>query len=82
MQAWTVATAKARFSEVLERAQTEGPQTITRNGRKAAVVVSVDEWEKRKKRKGTLADFFASSPLAGSRLKIKRVAGGPRPVDL
>jgi len=29
---WTVAEAKAKFSEVLERAHSRGPQTITRNG--------------------------------------------------
>ena len=33
-------------------------------------------------RKGTLADFFAASPLAGSDLKIERVRGGFREVDL
>ena len=38
-QIWTVAEAKAKFSEVIERAMSEGPQTITRNGRTAGVVV-------------------------------------------
>src|SRR5262249_46267175 len=33
-------------------------------------------------RKGTLADFFAASPLAGSDLKIERVKGGDRKIDL
>ena len=36
-QNWTVAEAKAKFSEIIERAMSEGPQTITRNGRTAAV---------------------------------------------
>ena len=36
---WTVAEAKAKFSEIIERAMWEGPQTITRKGRTAAVVV-------------------------------------------
>ena len=35
---WTVAEAKTKFSEIIERAVSEGPQTITRNGRTAAVV--------------------------------------------
>ena len=39
---WTVAEAKAKFSEVIERAQSGGPQTITRNGRTAVVVVAAD----------------------------------------
>lgn len=43
---WSVAEAKARFSEVMSKAATEGPQHIRRNGRDAAVVVSAEEWAK------------------------------------
>ncbi|MGD0223766.1 MAG: type II toxin-antitoxin system Phd/YefM family antitoxin [Terriglobia bacterium] len=73
--AWTVAQAKAKFSEVIDKARSLGPQTITRNGRKAAVVVAADEWERKTRRKGNLAEFFASSPLRRSGLKIERMAG-------
>ncbi len=81
MDGWTVATAKAHLSEVVNRAISDGPQVITRYGRKAVVVVSAEEWEKRTKRKGSLVEFFANSPLRGSGLKIERIKGGPRPVD-
>lgn len=80
--AWTVADAKARLSEVIERARADGPQTITRNGRKAVVVVSVEDWERRTRRKGNLAEFFAASPLRGSGLEIERVEDGPRDLAL
>jgi prevent-host-death family protein len=60
-----VAQAKARFSEVVDRALKQGPQAITRNGRPAVVVVSVEEWSRKSGRKGTLAEFFAASPLRG-----------------
>jgi len=73
-EGWTVAEAKAKFSEVLDRAQSEGPQTITRNGRTTAVVVAAEEWERKTKRKGNLAEFFAGSPLRGSRVRIKRLS--------
>lgn len=43
---WSVAEAKARFSEMLVKAATEGPQYIRRNGREAAVVVSAEAWAK------------------------------------
>src|SRR2546430_10965870 len=56
----------------IEDAQTRGPQTITRRGRRAAVVVDAEEWERRTQRAGTLADFFRTSPLRGSGLKIRR----------
>jgi prevent-host-death family protein len=79
---WTVAEAKSKLSEVISRAEADGPQTITRNGRKSVVVVAADEWEKKTKRTGTLAEFFAASPLRGSRLKIKRLPGRLRKTDL
>jgi len=82
MDAWNVASAKAKLSEVIDRALSEGPQTITRNGRQAVVVVSVDEWERKTKRAGNLAEFFANSPLRGAKLKIERAKTGSRPIDL
>jgi prevent-host-death family protein len=79
---WTVAGAKAKFSEVIDRAQAEGPQTITRKGHKAAVVVGADEWERKTKRRGNLAQFFASSPLRKSGLNVKRAGGRVRKAEL
>jgi prevent-host-death family protein len=81
-QVWTVAEAKAKFSEVIDRAQSDGPQTITRNGRTTAVVVAAEEWERKTKRKGNLAEFFAASPLRGSGVRIKRLPGRLRKADL
>lgn len=69
---WTVAQAKAKLSEVIESARTQGPQVITRNGRRAAVVIGVEQWERQTQRAGSLADFFKASPLRGSRLQTHR----------
>jgi prevent-host-death family protein len=69
---WTVAEAKAKLSRVIEDAQKRGPQTITKNGRRAVVVVDAEEWERRTSPPGTLADFFGASPLKGSGLKVRR----------
>lgn len=79
---WTVAEAKAKFSSLLEKARSEGPQKITKHGRTAAVVVAAEQWEEKSERKGSLAEFFASSPLRGSGLKIERLRGGLRRVEL
>ena len=79
---WAVARAKAHLSAVINLALAEGPQTITRSGRKTAVVVSVEEWERKTKRKGSLAEFFASSPLRGSGLRIKRSKERAREIKL
>ncbi|MGK9165446.1 type II toxin-antitoxin system Phd/YefM family antitoxin [Inquilinus limosus] len=79
---WTVAEAKTKFSEVIDRTRREGPQTVTSNGHSAVVVVSAEEWERKTKRVGTLADFFAASPLRGSELDTERLNDGPRATDL
>ncbi len=79
---WTVAEAKAKFSEVLDRAMTQGPQTITRKGRRAAVIVGAEEWERKTARTGNLAEFFAASPLRGSGLRVRRVKDRPRKLHL
>jgi prevent-host-death family protein len=79
---WTVAEAKAKLSEVIDHAQAEGPQVITRNGRTAVVLVSFDEWERKTKRKGNLAEFFAASPLRDSGLIIERASDKPREIEL
>ena len=39
---WQVQEAKNRFSEMIERAQNEGPQVITRHGRAVARVVATN----------------------------------------
>lgn len=79
---WPVADAKARLSELIERALATGPQVITRNGRPTAVIVSAEEWQRKVRRKGNLAEFFANSPLRGSGLRARRPADRPRDLDL
>lgn len=80
--AWSVAEAKARISELLDRAISGGPQTITKRGREVAVVVSIEEWRRKTTRSGSLAAFLAQSPLRGSELELDRVEAAPRDVAL
>ncbi|MBN9274905.1 MAG: type II toxin-antitoxin system Phd/YefM family antitoxin [Mesorhizobium sp.] len=68
---WTVASAKAPLSEVISRAQ-QSPQTITRNGKASVVIVSIEEWQHKSQRQGSLATFLAQSPLAGAGLELER----------
>ena len=73
---WTLANAKARLSEVVDRAQA-GPQIITRHGKPNAVVVSAEEWARKTARKGTLAEFLLASPLRSADLELERVHDAP-----
>ena len=43
MASWKLAEAKARFSELIDRALREGAQEITRHGRRTVVVISAEE---------------------------------------
>jgi prevent-host-death family protein len=45
-QTWTVAEAKAKFSELIDKAKSEGPRKITKHGRITAVVVAAEEKER------------------------------------
>jgi antitoxin Phd len=47
---WSVQDAKARFSELLERTLSEGPQIVTKRGVETAVVVPVEEWRRLQQR--------------------------------
>jgi prevent-host-death family protein len=78
---WTLAGAKARFSEVVDRAQAV-PQTITRNGKPSVVVVSAEEWARKTGRKGTLAEFLLASPLRGAELDLERQHDVSRDIPL
>jgi prevent-host-death family protein len=79
---WSVAEAKARFSQLVEQAQSKGPQTITKHGVVTAVLVSAQEWNRKTKRTGNLAAFFANSPLRNSGMKIARKKDRSRKVDV
>ena len=82
MASWKVAEAKSHFSELIDKALREGAQEITRHGRRTAVVVSAEEWDRKTKRKGSLVEFLDQSPLRASGLEIERLQDQPRDVDL
>ena len=60
---WSVQDAKNRFSEVIEAAQRE-PQTVTKHGKPAVVVVAVDEYERLRKLQHLKAPSFTQLLLA------------------
>jgi prevent-host-death family protein len=62
---WALQDAKARFSEVVRKAKTEGPQRITVHGREEVVIVSVEEYRRMKgQRTGhALVQLLQDSPL-------------------
>ena len=82
MRSWKVAEAKARFSELIDRALEEGAQEITRHGKRTVIVVSATEWDRQAARKEGLVEFLDKSPLRGSGLEIERLRDRPHDVEL
>ncbi|MFZ5511453.1 MAG: type II toxin-antitoxin system Phd/YefM family antitoxin [Pseudomonadota bacterium] len=81
-KAWALQDAKNHFSEVVDRALQDGPQTVTRHGREAVVIVSAEEFKRLTQPEESLADFFRRSPLHGLELEIERQRDTGRRVDL
>jgi len=67
MKTWTLQDAKARFSELVNRAKKDGPQLVTRRGEDAVVVLDVEEFRALTHQNGeeNIVDFFRRSPLVG-----------------
>ncbi len=62
---WQIQDAKNKLSEVVARAIKQGPQLITKHGKRTVVVLSYTEFKKLSKSQGKLSEFFRASPLAG-----------------
>jgi antitoxin Phd len=80
---WSVQDAKNRFSEVVEAAQRK-PQTVTKHGKPAVVVVAADEYERLRKLQQLKAPSFPELLLAMPRgdVEFERIPAKPRDVDL
>lgn len=66
-RSWKLEDAKARFSELVRRAGSEGPQEVTLRGRRAVVVVEAEAWDRLQpaSAEGGLVEFLESLDLGG-----------------
>ena len=62
-QPWSVQDAKNRFSEVVDAARSK-PQTVTKHGKRAVVVVAAEEYDRLKKLEHQKAVSFNEHLLA------------------
>ena len=77
---WQLQEAKAKFSELVQKAIDEGPQTVTRRGEPAVVVLSAEQFELMKKRQIDLKDLLPY--LTADDLDLERNKDFPRDVEL
>ena len=71
---WQLQEAKSRFSELVERAIHKGAQTVTKHGKPAVVIVSVEEYQRSQPARKSLIAALRDCPedlteLVGRRSK-------------
>lgn len=80
---WRLQDAKARFSEVVERAAGGEAQVVTKHGRKTAVVISYEEYARLQVGNKSLWDILKTAPrLDEEDLPLKRDRTPVRPVEI
>jgi prevent-host-death family protein len=79
---WQLQEAKNRFSEVVERALREGPQTVTRRGEPVVVVVGYGDYRKRTRPKKSVAEVLRECPVSAEELDLARAKDVAREVVL
>ncbi|MFA7346800.1 MAG: type II toxin-antitoxin system Phd/YefM family antitoxin [Desulfurivibrionaceae bacterium] len=72
---WQLQEAKNKFSNLVERAQQEGPQVVTKHGKETVIVLSVDDYKKITKPKDSLVQFLQKSPLGDVEMDLSRNKG-------
>ena len=68
--AWPLQEAKNKLSEVIDRADKAGPQTVTRHGKRVAVIISAREFDRLSG--DSLWDYLRATPAKGVRLRVER----------
>ncbi len=79
--AWQLQAAKQHFSEVVERARHEGAQVVTKHGKDAVVIVSVEEYRRLRGGGPSLVEFIRSAPDFDL-LDLRRASDRGRDVEL
>ena len=77
---WQVQEAKQRFSEVLRRARSDGPQVITRHGEEVAVIVDATEFHKLTDEVPDFKEFLRAGPPFDD-LDLSRPEDRPGEID-
>ncbi len=81
---WLLAEAKNKFSELVDKALTRGPQRITRRGKDEIVLLSAKEYDRlkgKKRKKESFIEYLMNGPsLKGLDLTPSQDTG--RDVDL
>jgi prevent-host-death family protein len=81
---WSLHDAKARLSEVVRKAKSDGPQLITIHGREEVLVISVEEYRRTKGQPTglELVKVMQESPLRNIKIERTRMPIHARDFEL
>lgn len=79
---WQLQDAKNNFSHLIKEAVQNGPQIVTKHGKKVVVVISFEEYEQMTKPQTDLVTFLRNSPLANLNLDVVRDKRPTRNISL
>ena len=79
---WQLQDAKNKFSSLVNQAREHGPQIVTKHGKDAVIVLSIEEYNKLVKPQKSLVQFFQDSPLAQEDISFERSKEKPRDITL
>ena len=79
---WQLQEAKNKFSQLVEKAQHEGPQFVTKHGKESVVVLSVEEYKKIVQPKSNLFEFIQASPLSKTSIDVERDKSLARNIEI
>jgi prevent-host-death family protein len=79
---WQLHEAKNRFSEVVDRALSDGPQIVSRRGKKVAVVLSFEAFTQGTRQKEPLVHFLRRPAFRALGKLLERAQAADRDTGL
>lgn len=78
---WSIAEAKARFSEVVRLAERDGPQAVTRHGGVTVYIVSAADFDARDRQGPDLVEVMRRCPHPDVDLDLPKLDSTVRDID-
>lgn len=79
---WQLQEAKSKFSQLVEQALKDGPQTVTRHGTETVIVASVRDYQRHENSNRSLKSFFRKPPFFDDEIDLTRKKDTPRKEEL
>jgi prevent-host-death family protein len=79
---WNFQDARSQFSRVVENALKNGPQYVTRRGKKTVVIVSARDYDTLTSQRPNFKEFLLGCPKIDEPLTTERKKDYPKSIEL